>query len=828
MPAALVFTAGIVLDRYADIPVGFSLLIAASFLVAWGIARTSRSQGLPLVYLAGALMSVGAAYHQAQQTIFPADDIGELVTPEPQLAALRGTLDEEPIVVWQPAHEALQSFAHGNPTVTVLRVTARKHGDDWEPASGRVRMIVAGPLVIPRDDRDEFGPLPVAEAPRSPAASLHVGDEVEAVGKLVAPRAPANPGEFDYAGHLRDQRIRALFLIQKTSDAVVRLGEGQSPWRALALVKGRGQDVLQREIPAGQSGIASALLLGEGSTMTTDDWQKYIRTGVIHVLAISGQHLVILAGFLWFGLRLVRVPRRHGAWIVVAIIFAYALLAGARPPVLRAAVMVGVFCGSIILRRPALTANAFALAWIIVAILNPTDIFDTGCQLSFLAVAILYWGTRWLRPEPDALEQVVEASRPRWERGLRGLGRIVLVSYAITALIWLAAAPLVAARYHLVSPVALVIGPPMVLLTTIALLAGFLLLLAAVVCWPLVPVFAAIVNASLLGCELLVGVSDRLPLHRYVGPVPEWWLWGFYVGLISVLLLRTLQWRWRQVASAGVAWLCIGLIAAAARPTPKELRVTFLAVGHGGCTVIETPDGRTLLYDAGTLAGPEVTQRQIAPYLWERGIRRIDEVFLSHADLDHFNGLPALAERFSIGQVTCTPTFAKKETPGVAATLAALEQRGIPLRVVDAGCRLHAGAVVFEVLHPPAEMREGTENERSLVLLIRHAEHTILLTGDLEKAGLERVLALPSPHPDVLMAPHHGSRFANIPALAEWARPQVVISSQGPPRGRAAEPYSANDAVFLGTWAHGAVTVRSGEDSLIVDTFLSRERFRVR
>jgi beta-lactamase superfamily II metal-dependent hydrolase len=90
------------------------------------------------------------------------------------------------------------------------------------------------------------------------------------------------------------------------------------------------------------------------------------------------------------------------------------------------------------------------------------------------------------------------------------------------------------------------------------------------------------------------------------------------------------------------------------------------------------------------------------------------------------------------------------------------------------------------------------------------------------------VLTLPSPHPDVLMAPHHGSRFANIPALAEWARPQVVISSQGPPRGRAAEPYSANDAVFLGTWAHGAVTVRSSDDGLIVDTFLSRERFRVR
>ena len=74
-----------------------------------------------------------------------------------------------------------------------------------------------------------------------------------------------------------------------------------------------------------------------------------------------------------------------------------------------------------------------------------------------------------------------------------------------------------------------------------------------------------------------------------------------------------------------------------------------LPVGHGGCTVLETPDGRTLLYDAGALAGPEVTRRQIAPFLWSRGIRRIDEVILSHADLDHFNGLPSLLDRFAIG-----------------------------------------------------------------------------------------------------------------------------------------------------------------------------------
>jgi competence protein ComEC len=283
------------------------------------------------------------------------------------------------------------------------------------------------------------------------------------------------------------------------------------------------------------------------------------------------------------------------------------------------------------------------------------------------------------------------------------------------------------------------------------------------------------------------------------------------------------------VALAGLAWLSVGLLSGSSRPGSQELRCTFLAVGHGGCTVIETEDGRTLIYDAGALGGPDVTRRQIAPFLWERGIRRIDEVLLSHADLDHFNGLPALLDRFPVGQVTCTPTFANKTTAGVQQTLATLQRRGIPVRIVQAGDRLSAGMLEMDVLHPPAVGPDGNENARSLVLLLRHAGHALLLTGDLEGPGLERVLALPKTDVDVLMAPHHGSRAANKPEVADWARPRVVVSCQGPPRSPAqkSEPYTAAGAHFLGTWPHGAVTIRSDRSGLVVETFQTGQRFTI-
>jgi competence protein ComEC len=220
---------------------------------------------------------------------------------------------------------------------------------------------------------------------------------------------------------------------------------------------------------------------------------------------------------------------------------------------------------------------------------------------------------------------------------------------------------------------------------------------------------------------------------------------------LLVAISTPILWRYsRWALLAGFVWLVLGVMLQLLPHRPGEFRCTFVAVGHGGCTVMETPSGRVIVYDAGATTGPDVTRRQIAPFLWSRGIRRIDELILSHADLDHFNGVPQLAERFAIGRVLCTPTFAERSLPAVQKTVAALEARGIPMQIFQRGKRWEDEGVSFEVLHPPPIGPAGKENARSLVLHVKYADWTMLLTGDLEEAGMAQVLALPAPAIDVL------------------------------------------------------------------------------
>ena len=196
-----------------------------------------------------------------------------------------------------------------------------------------------------------------------------------------------------------------------------------------------------------------------------------------------------------------------------------------------------------------------------------------GCQLAFVQVAVLYWGIgRWLdRGEIDPMERLIDASRSPTVRLLRGIGRKILLAYAVTWILGFVSMPLVAARNHLITPAGFLIGPPVILLTSIALISGFLMLLTAPIGGIVVAPFTAITRWSLAGCDGLVELGDRMPLgHIYVPDIPVWWLWGFYLILLAALWCRPL---WSRPALARLErrhWLLVGLAGSAIKALPRR------------------------------------------------------------------------------------------------------------------------------------------------------------------------------------------------------------------------------------------------------------------
>ena len=231
--------------------------------------------------------------------------------------------------------------------------------------------------------------------------------------------------------------------------------------------------------------------------------------------------------------------------------------------------------------------------------------------------------------------------------------------------------------------------------------------------------------------------------------------------------------------------------------------------------VLEAPTGETLVYDAGALGSPEITTQSIASYLWHRGIMRIDGLVISHADVDHYNAVPGLLERFRVGTVYVSPVMfdgfgGSNAQNGPRILREAIRAASVPIREIWAGDKLQVGPdVTINVLHPPRNGVIGSDNANSITLAAEYRGRRVLLPGDLESPGLEDVIAELPYDCDVLLAPHHGSRQSDPPGFAAWSTPEwVVISGTG---NDEIEPvvntYRRGGADVLQTNKRGAVRV---------------------
>jgi competence protein ComEC len=314
--------------------------------------------------------------------------------------------------------------------------------------------------------------------------------------------------------------------------------------------------------------------------------------------------------------------------------------------------------------------------------------------------------------------------------------------------------------------------------------------------------------------------------HFWIAGPSDWWLAVLYGSLAVALVFPRIRPPRRWCAAILVSWIAVGFLVSLAHCNSSILQCTFVSVGHGSATVVELPSGQTLLCDAGQMGAPHRAAKSIAGYLWSRGITHLDAVVLSHADVDHYNALPDLLKKFSVGVVYVSPLMFQDQTPTLRALKAGLDDHKTPVRELRAGQRFSGGENCrIEVLHPPERGIVGSHNANSLVLSIDYRGRRILLPGDLETPGIDDLLAEEGQPCTVLLAPHHGSRQSNSPELAAWCRPKWIVLSGD---GRWSTPeidatYRAVGGCTLHTHLAGAITFTFDERETKVERFLEEK-----
>lgn len=810
-----VVAAGIVFDRKVPTPLGVWTSAAIVSLLVWFAAhRGIRNRAAACALLVACGCAAGG-WHHCRWHLFAANDIGWFAEAEARSVALEAVVRETPRVI-EPPTVAEDGQSQGllmppgySPdsrprTRFEIETLALRDDETWIPAVGLADVQIDGRL-----------------------EHVKAGDQVRFFGRLSASPQAVNPGEFDFAAHYRAER--KLCIVRVASPQSVSVIAQASWWDLgshLSQMRAAAHRTLLANVRPDQVGFASALLLGYRDLLARSDNWAFFRTGTVHVLSISGLHIGMLALFLHGALRIGWLRRTTAIVVTVGVTAAYALVIDAEPPAVRAVMVVALVAVASLLGRRALSFNVLAASALLVLVNNPCDLFRAGPQLSFLAAAVLAWRAEQPRvrePDDEAIVKLGRSRmRARFDARMRAFGEGLFLS----TLIFLVMTPLVAYRFHIVSPISLLLTPLLALPVAVGLFSGFLTLTIGWLIPPLAPIFGAVCGWLLWLIDFAVTRTQFWSGAAFWLPGPALWqVWAFY-GLVAAWMWlpsrRYLRWAGGVVV---IGWCVVCLVPRHNFPADVAMRTTFISVGHGLSVLVERGDGQTWLYDCGRMQSPEGAARSISAVLWTRGVTRLDALVISHADADHYNGISYVLEQFRVAKLVL-PRVMRTSAPDVFAYLESeAAKAGVPIVEVSAGDvpLPNSNVATLQLWHPPPERMgsEESDNADSIVALVQCHGRRILLTGDVEGDGLRQILKRPRLDCDVILAPHHGSSRSNPPGLAQWSTAEwVVVSGTVDADGIVRTAYEATGAGILETTEVGAVTVEVRTDGrLLVETF---------
>lgn len=502
------------------------------FAAAWGlvffwrggatVATEPQTGGAPrglasvLLLLTG-IACCGAAWHHLRWSALAAADLSRFAEDVPRPARLIGIAATEPRIVRRQPGAAASAIPQYDRTLCTVEPCWLVAADRKIAVAGLARLEVSGHLL-----------------------DVHAGDEVEVLGKFSLPAGALNPGGFDFREQLRAAGIRTL--VRSDSPDCLRVVRTARWWNGSwrGKLQRACENVVATRLDAQSAPLGIALLLGARTGISDELRTQFAESGAMHMLAISGINVGILAAFLWTCCRLLRIGDRWAIAATIAGLLAYATVTEGQPPVIRATIMLTVWLAGSAFRRTSSPQNLLAVALLLVLWWNPSDLFEIGPQLSFLAVLALIWSSRRVPFTQDAApvspEELDLGEQPLWRRALGSVAAWLATGYRTTAAVWLLTLPLILARFNLVSPVGFLTDVLLMPWLALTLWMGYGLLIAGLLVPPFAFLFARTFEAGLAGLVAVVGWAGALPWgHFYVPGPTNWWLAGFYL-LLAVIV----------------------------------------------------------------------------------------------------------------------------------------------------------------------------------------------------------------------------------------------------------------------------------------------------
>jgi competence protein ComEC len=654
------------------------------------------------------------------------------------------------------------------------------------------------------------------------------GTELALVGVVREPAA-RGPGErFDARAHLRRRGVAAELRLVELRATGRRRGGALG---AVDRIRGRAEAGVAARLAPEPAALARGMVLGQDEAIAEAVRADFRDSGLGHLLAVSGQNVVLLCALALPALALLDLGPSARAGALLALIAVYVAVAGAAPPLQRAAAMGAAALVAFAAGRPSSRAFALAVAAVATLAANPRVAGDPGWQLSFAAVlGIAVVG----RPLAAALAVAIAAARSdgrRPGRVLRGL----LDGVAITVAATVATAPV--AAYHFGSLPLAAVPANVAALPAVApamwlgmLRAGLGQLAAVPVAGAIAGVIAgALAPLSAMALGWIAAIAQHAP--EATPPVavalPAWGVAASFAALAVLAAaarrlagragpgVAALGARWRLAPTgrrraAGLAALAAALALGAAvvrgPGPPGSLEVSFLDVGQGDAVLVRDPSGAAVLFDGGPPEG------RAARLVRRAGVRRLTAVVATHASRDHHGGLVEVLRRVPTALLLDGGDGSRD--PGFRAVLAEAERRGVRRVPARAGLVLRAGGTAIEVISPPPRPPgppPEDPNPRAVVAIVRSGAFELLLTADAES---EAVVGLPLPDVDAMKVPHHGSADPGLPDLLRRARPEVAAIEVG-----AGNPYGHPTPSTLAALGRAVPHVhRTDEDGTITLT----------